>query len=76
MLIIDALGYLLDSTHLQGRLRGIYLSAGDEMVNNHFTNDFVLSVIVERESCSSIRDCLTVFYETSGAIVSDRNTEF
>jgi hypothetical protein len=29
------------------------------MVNNHFVDDSLLSVIVERESVSIARDCLT-----------------
>jgi len=76
VLMDDALGYLLETTHLQGRLKGIYLPMGEEMIKNHFAYDSLFSVSIDQKSISTARDCLVVFCEASGAIVSDHKTNY
>jgi len=39
-------------------------------------DDYILSTIVEGEYVSIVRNCLTVFYEASRAIINDHKTKF
>lgn len=45
------------------------------MINNHFVDDSLLSVSVDEESISTIKDCLVVFCEASREIVIDHETK-
>jgi hypothetical protein len=58
VLIVDALGYLLESIHSQGPLRGLYLPRGNG--EQPFCGDILLSMIIERGIVSIARDCFTV----------------
>jgi hypothetical protein len=44
VLIVDALGYLLEFAYLQGWLLGMSFLDGSKMVNNHFVNESLLFV--------------------------------
>jgi len=47
VLISDALGHLLEAALIQGRVHGISVPNGLEMVNNHLANYSILSVCAE-----------------------------
>lgn len=57
----DALGYLLEVAGCEGQLQGISLPKGEEMVNNHFADESLLSVSAEQGSIAATRDFLSVF---------------
>jgi len=44
--------------------------------HNHFADDSLLSVRVDQDSVAGARDCLSVFCEASGAIVSDHKMDY
>ena len=41
------------------------------MVNNHFFDDFLLSMTTENESISTTMKCLSLFCKASSVIVND-----
>lgn len=67
----NAFAYLLEATHIQGHVWGILLPNASKMVNNHFANDSLLSISVERSSIDGVRACLDLFCSTSSVVVSD-----
>ena len=66
-----SLGYLLEAAHQRGQIRWVSLPRGKEIVNNHFPNDSILSMIAEKEYVLIVMECLSLFYKASGAIVND-----
>lgn len=44
VLMVDALGYLLEASCIARQVRGIWFLVGYEMVNNHFVDDSLLFV--------------------------------
>jgi hypothetical protein len=59
-LLIDALGYLLEATHLQGQIQGILLEV-KELLNLHFANDSMLTPKLTQDSIEGILCCLENF---------------
>jgi hypothetical protein len=75
-LTANALGYILELSHLQGFLRGISLPMEEDVINNHFSDDSLLSISTNQELVSTSRDCLAMFFEDSKAIVSDHKIDY
>lgn len=71
-----ALGYLLETVRVVGQIKGISLPDGFEMVNNHFTNDSLLSIGMDQSSVDDALSCLVNFCRAFGAIVSPHKTIF
>jgi hypothetical protein len=53
VLSANSLGYLLESTQMQGSVHGIPLLDSSKMVHNHFVDDFLLVVKVYHISVES-----------------------
>jgi hypothetical protein len=61
---------------IAGKVRGILLLDGLNMVNNHFLDDSLFSVRDEQESVDGALTCLDTFCVASGAMVSVHKTNF
>lgn len=58
VLTADALGYLLEASHIVRQIHSILLSDDLETVNNHFVDESLLSVRVEWDSIDGALPCL------------------
>jgi len=73
---MDALGYLLESSHIHGHMQGILLSNDSKIVNNHFVDDSLLSNNVEQCSINKDLACLQTFFYALGVAVSYHKIDF
>ena len=76
VLTVDALGYVLEVSCQKCKIRGISLPWGEEMVNNHFLDDSLVSMIVDRELVSTTSKCLNLFCQALGDIISDNKSDY
>lgn len=61
VLTANALGYSLEATCISSQIHGILLLDGSEMVNNHFADDYLLSIRAEKASIDGPLACLYTF---------------
>jgi hypothetical protein len=64
VLTVDALGYLLESTSIKGRICDVTLPDDSKMINNHLANDSFLSIHLEKDSIQTTKGCLDTFCNT------------
>lgn len=76
MLVAYALGYLLMSTRVQGKIQGKQILGDSEFFDNHFSNDRILLVCLELHSVNETKRCLDTFCIASSVVVSDHKFEF
>ena len=76
VLTINALRYLLGSSHSHGIIHGISLLDEFEMKNNNFVDDSWLLTQATKELVDTAKDSLFIFCEASHANISDQNIEY
>ena len=76
VLTINALRYLLGSSHSHGIIHGISLLDEFEIKNNNFVDDYWLSTQATKELVDTAKDSLFIFCEASHANISDQNIEY
>lgn len=52
------------------------LPDGSKIVNNHFTDNSLLSVRIDHVLVEGTRHCLDIFFHVSGRVVSERKIDF
>lgn len=76
VLVVDALGYSLESARIQERIQGISLLDESEMMNNHFVDDSLLSLPLDQNSMDATRSCLDIFCSAFGSMVSKHKINY
>jgi len=54
----------------------VFISRGEDMINNHFADDSILLVSADEDSISATKDCLAMFCEDAGEIFSDHKINY
>ena len=70
VVIMDDLGYLLETSQVQGHIQGVILPYSSKMTNNHFAYDYMLSLHVNQEVVATTRYCVSLFFQLLGIWLS------
>lgn len=69
VLTAKALGYLLEATLHQGKIRRVFLLRENEMEKNHFIYVSIISMTIERKYFSTSMYCLIFFTRHLGLLL-------
>ena len=69
VLTANALGYLLEATLHQGKIRRVSFLRENEMVNNHFIYVSIISMTIQRKYFSTSMYCLIFFTRHLGLLL-------
>jgi len=72
----DITGYLLEEMCIAEQVRGILLSNGLEMLNNHFVDDYLIFISVDQGFANVALSCLDTFCATLGIMVSAHKIDY
>jgi hypothetical protein len=67
----DALGALWEAVRLQGKIIGIFLLDGKQLLNVHIAEDSILAPDLTQQSVDDIMLCLHTVVEAAWEIVSE-----
>ena len=63
----------MENSPVQGQIQGIIVPNASKMMTNHFADDSLLSLWAG-QVVDSARDCVSMFFHASRALVSDCKT--